>query len=87
MDELKTFGWCAPSEALLDVYNIPNTPVPPACTGPHRWEKFSVADSACDCGLCGSERRYWLECADCYESWYEDGTDLFAEVLNAAQWG
>lgn len=61
--------------------------VPFYCLGPHQWEKFAVADSGCDCGLCGSGVRLWLECANCYESWYEDGSVLFQEVINTAPWG
>lgn len=93
---MESTGWCMPSEPLFDAFakvspdGWGDAALPPkACKGPHQWEKFAVLDSACDCGLCGSGefRDVWMECANCYESWYEDGTQLFAEMLTIAPWG
>ena len=87
MDELKTPGWCMPSE---DLYKIQATgrEYPQTCTGPHQWEKFSVMDNQCGCSHCGTERRYWMECANCMAVWNVDVmTEETRAIFEAAPWG
>lgn len=88
MDELRSYGWCAPSEALLDVYSTPPVNVPQDCGGPHEWEKFSAMDNQCGCSHCGTERWYWMECANCMATWNVDVmTDETRAIFEAAPWG
>ena len=58
------------------------------CGGPHVWEKFSVMDNQCGCSHCGTERWYWMECANCMATWSVDVmTEETRAIFEAAPWG
>lgn len=59
---------------------------PDDCRGPHEWEKFTVRDNQCGCGLCGNGLRYWMECANCLVTWDID-PERDKEAWENAPWG
>lgn len=88
MDELKSTGWCMPSEAAINTHSLPVGRVPQDCGGPHKWEKFAVPDNQCGCSHCGNELRTWIECRNCMmrQDTYVM-TDETRAIWEAAPWG
>lgn len=73
--------------AWMKAQTTPEIIYPDDCGGPHVWERFSVADSQCDCGLCEAPPRRWMECANCMKSIDPDTEEDFEEIWEPAPWG
>lgn len=69
-----SYGWCAPSSVFLDILNgVPPSEPVPECVE-HRWIR-RILSPACQCALCEDDTQNCLECDECCEWWYPDGTD------------
>lgn len=67
-----SYGWCAPSTALLDILAGNVDPGPECVT--HQWIRRRLSRPEC-CSACAGHDDWILECEECCECWTSDGPD------------